>query len=70
MPPSENPDRRFPKPWAILESGESFRVVDATGFVICYIYYDDEKSRAAVTQRPNRKQASQLVTRIAKIGDQ
>ena len=64
----QTPDRNWPRPWAIIEEGESFRVVDANGFPVCYIYYEEESSRAFNMKRPNRKQAAALASRIAKIG--
>jgi len=61
-------DRRFPKPWAVQESGESFQVIDATGFPICYIYFEDEPVRASTAKRMNKKQALQMATQMAKLG--
>jgi hypothetical protein len=29
--------RRFPPPWSIIESDESFTVIDATGFKLAYL---------------------------------
>ena len=61
------PDRAFPKPWSIVEVGECFKVVDATGFPVCYVYFEDEAGRADRTQRPNRKQAGALTSKIAQL---
>jgi hypothetical protein len=37
--------RRFPAPWKVTESGESFQVVDANGFVLTGVYCEDNQSR-------------------------
>jgi hypothetical protein len=39
------PPRRFPPPWTVVESGESFHVEDAKGQILGYFYYEDEPSR-------------------------
>ena len=54
------PDRRFPRPWRVRESGESFIVEDANGFPVAFIYFEDEKSRADVSHRMNRYQAERI----------
>ena len=65
---SETEDHTFRRPWRKIEEGESVRVVDAGGFPICYIYFDDESSRASNTRRMNRKQAHIVANRIVGIG--
>ena len=62
-------DRAFPKPWSIVEVGESFKVVDATGFPVYFVYFEDEAGRADRTQRPNRKQTGALASKIAQLPD-
>jgi len=37
--------RRFPSPWRAEEKGESFIVLDATGQILGYFYFEDEPSR-------------------------
>ena len=64
----QTPDRRFPRPWRVRESGESFIVEDATGFPVAFIYFEDEKSRADVSHRMNRYQAERIAWAIARIG--
>jgi hypothetical protein len=39
------PDRRFPPPWTVKESGKSFQACDAQGQILGYFYYEDEPSR-------------------------
>jgi hypothetical protein len=41
------PTRRFPPPWSIVENPKSFVVTDATGQPLTYIYFEDERGRAA-----------------------
>lgn len=63
-----NPDRTFPKPWRIIDHGESFGIVDATGFPLAYVYFEDEIARANQMQRMNKDQAWKIASAIAKIG--
>ncbi len=48
--------RRFPPPWSIIESDESFTVIDATGFKLAYLYFARDSAasswRASHTTRP------------------
>ena len=39
------PSRRFPPPWSIEESHESFIVKDANGQALAYISFEDEAFR-------------------------
>lgn len=52
-----NEDQRFKKPWAIIEHPESFEIRTANGIRIAFVYFEDEKSRADLNRRPNKKQA-------------
>lgn len=66
---SQTEDHKFRAPFRTIEEGESVRVVDASGMPICYIYFEDEASRALITNRMNRKQALAIASKIAQLPD-
>ena len=66
--PEQTEDKRFQKPWVIVENPESFVVRSANGINIAYVYFEDEKGRADVMGRMNRTQALAIANRIAMIG--
>jgi hypothetical protein len=59
--------RRFPPPWSVEESGESFHVRDATGQVLGYFYYEDEPTRRGSMKRLTRDEARRIATNVAKL---
>ena len=59
-----NKARTFPKPWYVAEQGKSFRVLDATNFPVCHIYYDGDATNWH-PYLPNREQAADLARKIA-----
>jgi hypothetical protein len=59
--------RRFPPPWSVEESGESFQVRDATGQVLGYFYYEDEPSRRSNIKRLTRDEARRIAMNVAKL---
>lgn len=68
MSNNRTPDRTFPKPWTIVDHGESFGIKDATGFPIAYVYFEDNSARAFQTNRMNKDQAWKIASAFAKIG--
>jgi hypothetical protein len=50
-------ERRFPLPWRVDEATESFRIRDASGQALAYVYYEDEKGRRDVMNRLTRDEA-------------
>ena len=61
--------RRFPPPWTVHESGESFHVKDANGQVLGYFYYEGEPSRRSNMGRLTRDEARRMAMNFAKIPD-
>jgi hypothetical protein len=61
------PIRRFPPPWSVEESGESFHVRDANGQVLGYFYYEDEPTRRSSMKRLTRDEARRIATNVAKL---
>jgi hypothetical protein len=59
--------RRFPPPWSIVERPESFAITDATGQVLCYVYFEDEHGRRRTMNRLTRDEARRIAVNIAKL---
>jgi hypothetical protein len=59
--------RRFPPPWSVEESGESFHVRDANGQVLGYFYYEDEPTRRSSMKRLTRDEARRIAMNVAKL---
>ncbi|MGB6732404.1 MAG: hypothetical protein WBE84_14740 [Xanthobacteraceae bacterium] len=59
--------RRFPTPWSVEQSGESFSVRDASGQILCYFYFEDEPSRRSNMNRLTREEARRLAVNFAKL---
>jgi hypothetical protein len=49
---------RFPPPWSIEESQESFIVKDANGQQLAYLYFENEPQRQMPTKRLSRDEDS------------
>ena len=45
---------RFPAPWSAVELHEAFRIEDAKGFPIAYVYFADPDMRAELHDRDKR----------------
>jgi hypothetical protein len=61
--------RRFSPPWTVDEATESFRIRDANGQVLAYVYYEDEPGRRMATHRLTRDEARRIAITIAKLPD-
>lgn len=59
--------RRFPKPWKIEELDACFKIVDATGFAIAYVYYGTHFG-GYVSHLMTKEEALVIASNIAKIG--
>jgi hypothetical protein len=62
-----DPPRRFPPPWSIEESTESFKIVDAAGQALVYVYFEDEEGRRKVMHRLTRDEARRIASNIARL---
>ena len=63
------PQRRFPLPWSVDETTESFVIKDANRQALAYVYFDDEPQRQSATKRLSRDEARRIATNIAKLPD-
>ncbi len=61
------PDMRFYSPWTIREGARGFQVLDATGFPLFYVPFEDEASRAIAEKRMSRKQAHAMTAKILQM---
>ena len=59
--------RRFPPPWSIVEHPESFAITDATGQVLCYVYFEDETGRRQAIKRLTRDEARRIAVNIVRL---
>lgn len=66
MSPAVKP-RRFPPPWTLEESGESFHVKDANGQILGYFYYEEEPSRRSNMNRLTRDEARRIAANVARL---
>jgi hypothetical protein len=57
--------RRFPPPWSIEEIIESFKIVDATGEALAYVYFENEKGRRDIMNRVTKDEARRIAVNIA-----
>lgn len=61
------PGRRFPPPWTVAELDACFRVDDATGFPITYVYFDDRQTDIIHGGKMTRDEARRIASNIAKL---
>lgn len=62
-----NPGRRFPPPWKVVEHAECFCVVDANGFPLSYVYFDDRQIDTLHGGKMTRDEARRIASNIAKL---
>jgi hypothetical protein len=60
--------RRFPKPWKVEELDACFKITDATGFAIAYVYFDAKPGVGYLSHLMTRDEAEIIALNIAKIG--
>ncbi|MER2266506.1 hypothetical protein [Methylobacterium oxalidis] len=52
-----------------MELQESFRVEDASGFPVSYVYFAGDEQRRSATRRMSRDEARRIAIRIAALPD-
>ena len=63
----QTPDMRFYSPWTVREGARGFQVLDATGFPLFYVPFEDEAARAIAEKRMSRKQAKAMTDKILRM---
>ena len=61
------PARRFPAPWQAVELEDAYCIVDANGFPVAYVYFDDDAQQRAGSDRMSRAEARRMAVRIAAL---
>lgn len=59
--------RRFPAPWIVEETSGGYRVTDATGVTLAYLYCRDDPQSARVSQVLERDEARRIAKGIARL---
>src|SRR5262245_10084052 len=59
--------RRFPPPWAVQKIPGGFKVVDATGQSLAYVYARDTKAKADTAKVLTMDEARRIAASIAKL---
>jgi hypothetical protein len=59
--------RRFPPPWTIEPRDAGYKVVDANGQVLAYVYGVDDLRDARVANSLTRDEARRIAANIAKL---
>lgn len=61
--------RRFPAPWTVVELQEAFRIEDASGFALAYVYFAEDPQRQGVTSRMSKDEARRIAVNMAAVPD-
>jgi hypothetical protein len=59
--------RRFPAPWTVIELQEAFRIEDANGFALSYVYFAEDPQRQDVTGRMSKNEARRIAINMAAV---
>jgi len=59
--------RRFPPPWTIEPIDGGYKVVDASGQVLAYVYGLDDSRDAPISNSLTRDEARRIASNIAKL---
>ena len=63
---SDHPQRRFPSPWTIDDTGARF-IADHDGQALAHLYYEQELGRRAAANLLTRDEARRTAANIAKL---
>lgn len=58
---------RFPPPWKVAETDGGFRVCDADGKWVTWIYCEDEEVRRSILNLPTRAEARSIAAAVARL---
>jgi hypothetical protein len=59
--------RRFPPPWTVEVLDSGFKIVDANGQALAYVYGLDNARNAAIAKALTRDEARRIASNIAKL---
>lgn len=60
---------RFPAPWTVVELQEAFRIEDAKGFALAYVYFAEDPQRQDVTGCMSKDEARRIAINMAAVPD-
>ena len=60
-------ERRFPPPWTVETIPGGFKVIDANGQSLAYVYGHADPRDAAIAKSPNLDEARRIASNIAKL---
>ena len=67
---SDAPRRRFPAPWSARETPGGWKIVDANGVAVAYVYAVDERRRIALgNDALTHDEARRIARGIARLPD-
>jgi hypothetical protein len=64
---SEQRTRRFPPPWTVEQIPGGFKVVDATGQSLAYVYGRETRADADIAKLLTMDEARRIASNIAKL---
>jgi hypothetical protein len=64
---SEQRTRRFPPPWTVEQIPGGFKVVDATGQSLAYVYGRETRADADIAKLLTMDEARRVASNIAKL---
>ena len=67
LPAMSSPERRFPAPWTVVETGGGYRVDDAKGQTIGWFYGEDEPTRRNAMNGLTRDEARRMAANFARL---
>jgi hypothetical protein len=59
--------RRFPAPWSARELQQAFRIEDATGQAVAYVYFRRDENEARQAHVLTHDEARRIASNIAKL---
>jgi hypothetical protein len=64
---SDQPRRRFMRPWKVIEQDESYEVQDAVGLPLASVYFENETIRQSSPRRLSKDEARRVAAQIARL---